>query len=136
MAHDPDFETNDARVARMGEVIALIEAWLRKCGSVEAAAAILDRHGVPNFKAFTVDDILHDPHAREAGWLQDLPLPPSVSDASVCPAVFGVADYSAGGIRLERAPELGEHGIEILMRCGLTREEAEAYEAGLLPDNR
>lgn len=131
LAHDPEYETNDARCRHMDEIIGIIEDWLHTCGSVDAAAEILTQYGVPNIKAYTVDDILHDRHAIEQGWLQELPLPPSVTTAKTCPAVCGYADYSEADIRLERAPDLGEHSIEILTRCGLTQAEAEAYEAGL-----
>lgn len=131
LAHDPEYETNDARCRHMDEIIGIIEDWLHSCGSVDAAAEILTQYGVPNIKAYTVDDILHDQHAIDQGWLRELPLPPSVTTAKTCPAVCGYADYSEADIRLERAPDLGEHSIEILTRCGMTPAEAEAYEASL-----
>ena len=112
----------------MDDITALIEGWLNTCGSVETAASILTEHGVPNIKAYTVEDILHDQHAIEQGWLRDLPLPPSVTTADACPAIYGFADYSDAEIRFDRAPDLGEHSLEILTRCGLSPAEAEAYE--------
>lgn len=131
LAHDPEYETNDARCRHMDEIISIIENWLHSCGSVDAAAEILTQYGVPNIKAYTVDDILHDRHAIDQGWLRELPLPPSVTTAETCPAICGFADYSEADIRLERAPDLGEHSIEILTRCGMTPADAEAYEASL-----
>lgn len=128
LAHDPEYETNDARCRHMDDITALIEGWLNTCGSVETAASILMEHGVPNIKAYTVEDILHDQHAIEQGWLRDLPLPPSVTTADACPAIYGFADYSDAEIRFDRAPDLGEHSLEILTRCGLSPAEAEACE--------
>ena len=59
---------------------------------------------------------------------RDLPLPPSVTTADACPAIYGFADYSDAEIRFDRAPDLGEHSLEILTRCGLSPADAEAYE--------
>jgi len=130
LANDPRFQTNDARCQRINEVIEIIEGWLNSFDKIEEAAALLDAQGIPNIKAYTSEDILKDEHARSQGWIKDLPLPEFMGPYT-CPTMTGVADFSAADIQYKPAPYLGEHSIEILMRCGMTEEEAIAYEASL-----
>lgn len=124
LAQDPRYMTNDARCQRSAEVISLIESWLGTFDSPEAAEKVLTANGVPNIKVYTVDDILNDVHARDQGWIREIPLPPSASDVGTCPGAFGFADYSDAEILLSRAHDLGEDNIEVLTRFGMTREGA------------
>lgn len=130
LMEDPRFRTNDQRCLHQEEVNTMIEQWLASMGTIERAVARLDAFGVPNIKVYTVEDILNDEHANACGWIREFPLPPSMHDTAVtCPGAFGTADFSQGEQTLSRAPELGEHTVEILMQCGMTQQQALECEA-------
>lgn len=109
LIQDPRFQTNDQRCVHQDEVISLIDHWLNSMENIDQAAVRLDEFGVPNIKAYTVEDILNDPHANICGWIRDFPLPRSMHGvAESCPGIFGTAEFSKAETVLRRAPELGE----------------------------
>ena len=124
LAGDPRYITNDVRVAHKQEVISIIEDWLGSFATMEEAVERLNKFGVPNMKAYTVDDILSDEHALSQGWIRDIPTPESVKTADSLPGMLGYADFSEGELVLRPAPDLGQHNMEILTGCGLSYEEA------------
>ena len=123
LAKDPRFITNDKRCENQEEVTEIIESWLKSFDRIDDAVQILNEYGVANHKAYTVYDILKDPHARSQGWIKDLPLLHSQADQTA-PAMIGSADFSEGEYVLRRAPEFGEHTEELLRRYGMSSEEA------------
>lgn len=130
LREDPRFQTNDRRCVHQEEVTALIEQWLDSMGTIDRAVERLEAFGVPNIKAYTVEDILKDPHANACGWIRQFPLPPSMHDAArTLPGIWGASEFSEGETVLSRAPELGEHTVELLTQCGFSRQEAEACYA-------
>lgn len=125
---DPKFITNDARVRNSKEVISVIEDWLKSLPDVYEAARRLDAAGVPNCKLYTMDDLLNDPQVEAGGWLQDVPVCKGVTSIKSRKVPVGLANFSEGTIRVERAPALGEHTIEIFKKYGLSEEKAVALE--------
>lgn len=126
---DPRFITNDARVRNSGEVISIIEEWLKSLDSVYTAAALLDKAGIPNCKLNTMDDLLNDPQVNACGWIKDVPVCSGVTATPSRKTPVGLANFSEGELQLFKAPTLGEHSAEVFMDYGLTREEAEALTA-------
>lgn len=126
LAADPRFITNDKRVENQSQVTQIIESWLASFDRIEDAAARLDAYGVPNLKAYDTDDILDDPHAQSQGWIREIPLLPSQGGVTA-PMMVGSADYSEGELRLDRAPEFGEHTEELLRRYGMSAQDAAEY---------
>ncbi len=126
---DPKFITNDVRVKNKNEVISIIEEWLRSLPSVYDAADLLDQAGIPNCKLYTMDDLLHDPQVEAGGWLKDVPVCKGVTSIKTRKVPVGLADFSEGIIRAERAPALGEHSIEIFQQYGMSKDEAIALES-------
>ena len=124
LAEDPRYITNAVRVHNKDEVIKLVEDWLQSYDTIDEAIELLNKYGVPNIKAFDVEDILSDDHALSQGWIRDFPTPASVKSADSVPGIFGYADFSEGEIELRAAPDLGEHNMEVLTGCGLSEEEA------------
>lgn len=124
LADDPQYITNDVRVHNKDKVIKLIEDWLQSFDTIDEAIERLNECGVPNIKAFDVDDILNDDHALSQGWIRNFPTPKSVTSADSVPGIFGYADFSEGETDLKAAPDLGENNLEVLMSCGLSEEEA------------
>ena len=61
LIEDPNYRTNDARCAHVGEIVALIEAWLGTFEHVSDACALLDQAGVPVSKINSPDELYHDP---------------------------------------------------------------------------
>jgi formyl-CoA transferase len=125
---DPKFMTNDARVRNSKEVIAIIEDWLKSLPDVYEAAKLLEAAGIPNCKLYNMDDLLHDPQVAAGGWLQDVPVSKDVTSVKSRKVPVGLANFSEGTIRVERAPALGEHTIEIFKKYGMSEEEAIALE--------
>lgn len=66
---DPRYASNEARVARMDEVDALVEDWTRRHDRDQVFAAAR-RHGVPTAPVRDLDEVVHDPHMHERGMLQ------------------------------------------------------------------
>jgi crotonobetainyl-CoA:carnitine CoA-transferase CaiB-like acyl-CoA transferase len=125
---DPKFMTNDARVRNSKEVIAIIEDWLKSLPDVYEAAKLLEAAGIPNCKLYNMDDLLHDPQVAAGGWLQDVPVSKDVTSVKSRKVPVGLANFSEGTIRVERAPALGEHTIEIFKKYGMSEEDAIALE--------
>lgn len=69
LARDPRFLTNDARVAHMGELDAIIAAWVGRYPAMEAEA-LLERADVPACRIHTVADCAEDPHFRARGMIR------------------------------------------------------------------
>ena len=93
------------------------------------AAKLLDAAGIPNCKLYTMDDLLNDPQVAAGGWLKDVPVCKGVTSIESRKVPVGLANFSEGTTRVERAPALGEHTIEIFKQYGLSEEEAVALES-------
>lgn len=121
LMEDSRFVTNDNRVRNAPEVIAAIENWLDGLGSVEEAAGILNRFGVPNTKVNSMDDILHDPHVMEEKWIREIPVHQSITSIKGLLAPVGIAEFSDAETVTRCAPALGEH-TEEFFRHGQTAD--------------
>lgn len=125
---DPRYRTNADRCAHSGEVITLVEDWLKGFDRIDDACALLDQAGVPAAKIKSPDEVYLDPHARACGWIRDIPTPDGIAPAEL-PGGVGLVEFSGGSYRLGRAPKLGEHNISVLTRFGFAEAEVQQWEA-------
>lgn len=126
---DPRYVTNDKRVENQKEVIEIVTQWLETFDDISDAAKILTELGIPNCKLYTMEDIYDDPHANECGWLREIPVPDGIKSFTTFKSKMGTAEYYGAELLVQKAPNLGQHSIELLMECGYTAEEAEALES-------
>ncbi|MBI4694120.1 MAG: CoA transferase [Gammaproteobacteria bacterium] len=108
---DPGWATDQVRLAKVDEVVGMIEAWLMKFPDIDSAIATLDGHGVPCAPILSVEQTLTHPHFIERGTVRtvhdrlagDIQIPGMPIKGSTYPANN---DYVA--------PLLGEHNAEVL----------------------
>jgi len=129
MAENPDFATVSLRARNMKAVYAEIENWLNGFNSIESAIEILDAHGVANCKVQSLEDLEKDLHALECGWIREIPTPDSVKSRPYQLATVGIADFSEFDLRIEKAPDLGQHNYKVLGEIGLSKDEVDQLEA-------
>ncbi|MBI5616816.1 MAG: CoA transferase [Gammaproteobacteria bacterium] len=108
---DPGWATDQVRLAKVDEVVGMIEAWLMTFPDIDSAIATLDGHGVPCAPILSVEQTLTHPHFIERGTVRtvhdrlagDIQIPGMPIKGSTYPANN---DYVA--------PLLGEHNAEVL----------------------
>lgn len=122
----PDYASNPARVARMDEVDALVEAWTSSLTTKELFAQAKARR-IPCAPVRDVWQVMSDPHLHERGmleWVENPRLGRIVQHNS--PLGFP----GAAGVPTRPAPELGEHAREVLGGIlGLDAERIDALAA-------
>lgn len=128
MAENPDYATVPLRSKHVKEIYGEIESWLQSFASMQEAIAILSAHGVANCKVNSLEDLEHDEHALAAGWIREIPTPDSVTSRPTQLATVGIADFSGYNLRLEKAPDLGQHNFKVLEEIGMREEEILALE--------
>lgn len=129
LSEDPRYITNAERCKHIGEIVELVEGWLKSFDDIETACEMLDKAGVPAAKIKPPDEIPRDPHVKSCGWLQSIPTPTGIHTADAILGAIGLADYSRGEYEIGPAPALGEHNEEVLTRFGMTRAEVRQCEA-------
>jgi Predicted acyl-CoA transferases/carnitine dehydratase len=115
MAQDPGLAHNDGRVARVEEIDGAIEAWTLAQPDIDAMLEQLKQADVPSGRIYSIREIASDPHyhARQA-----ITRVRAASGIEVdMPAIFPKLSETPGGIQA-RAPRLGEHTDDILMKAG------------------
>lgn len=97
----------------------LVGAWTATM-SAQDATEHLQRAGVPSAPAYGVEELMVDPHARERGVVVDLDhhligfVPVYGSPLHAEPAIAAVTT---------RAPDLGEHTLDVLFELGFDEEQ-------------
>lgn len=128
LARDPRFTDNTARLSHLGELVAVIEGWIRAQASDDAAIATLKEHHVPVAPILSVAEALRHPHLRQRGTVR-----------TVHDRILGELDVPGFALRFSefpdtldlQAPLLGEHNAEILTQwLGYTTEEVQELERG------
>jgi crotonobetainyl-CoA:carnitine CoA-transferase CaiB-like acyl-CoA transferase len=125
------FATDAARLERQGEVVALIEQWLKTFPDVDSAIALLESHGVPCAPILSVEETVTHPHFVARGTVRTINDP--VAGAFQIPGMpVKTSGYPAENDYV--APCLGEHNGEVLKGIlGKSDAEVEALtEAGVL----
>lgn len=124
---NPLFTTASGRAANRDKIVPALAAWTG-ARPAKAAAAQLQRHGVPAGHMARVSDFLSDPYLLARGFIGTLPWP----GGGELPAFTREAGIdNIAGPRLETAPVQGEHTRAVMREwAGLPHEEIERLIAG------
>uniref|UniRef100_UPI00157725E8 CaiB/BaiF CoA transferase family protein n=1 Tax=Sphingomonas bacterium TaxID=1895847 RepID=UPI00157725E8 len=107
----PEFTGNQARVANVVALDALIGTWTRKY-SADALIALLTEADIPSSRVYTAADIATDPQYRERAMVRAVPDPAfggEVLQAGIVPHVV----ETPGAVRWP-GPAIGAHNEEVL----------------------
>ncbi len=115
------WQTDAERRARLDEVIALIEGWLRTFPDVDSAIAKLEAHGVPCAPILSIEETVNHPHLVQRGTVRDVN-DPVAGEFKIPGMPIRTSDYPHDADYV--APTLGEHNGEVLREL-LGRDEAE-----------
>jgi formyl-CoA transferase len=106
---DPRFADNAARVAHRGEVDALVGAWTRTLGKMEIFAIAKERR-IPLAPVREVDEVMHDRHMHERGFLAEIE---HDEIGRVTVPTSPLRFHGADAVPLAPSPKLGQHNSEI-----------------------
>lgn len=126
---DPRYIDNKRRCDNMKSLNSSIEEWIRSFDDISEVEKLLSAEGIPNSKVYTHKDVNEDPHFNECGWIVDIPVQKGVTTTKTKRAVGSPFSFSSCKPVFGRAPALGEHNQEIMMKLGYTKEEADALSA-------
>ncbi len=127
MIDHPDWKDDSVRVPRRDQLTAIIEEWLAKFPSVDAAIEKMKEHDVPCAPVLSVAETTENPHIRSRGTVRTVDDP-----------LHGKVDIPGMPIRWKNhpnniemtAPTLGQHNEEILReRLGKSDAEIAALRA-------
>jgi len=119
LAEDPDFATPEARLERLDEVWAIVEAWTSEHGKSEVLEK-LNGIDVPCGPILDMKDLINDEGLVARGMIVDVEHPErGVFKTVGCPLVL-----SDSPVTVKTSPLLGEHSEEILKEVmGYGKEE-------------
>jgi CoA:oxalate CoA-transferase len=124
---DPRFRDNAARVAHREETDALIAGWTQTLGKYEVFA-IAKRHRIPLAPVREVDEVMHDRHMHERGFLAE------IDHDEIGPVVVPTSPlrfHGADRVPVQPSPKLGQHNAEIYGGwLGLSADEIADLERG------
>lgn len=131
IANDPEFGTNDGRVAHLDEIDAAITAWTRERSSTEVVTH-LNTHGVPSGPIYNSADIVQDPQFRARQAIVDVEIPESGRTLSM-QGIVPKFSATPGSIRWT-GPALGSSNDEIYKGLlGLEERELDAlHQEGVI----
>jgi crotonobetainyl-CoA:carnitine CoA-transferase CaiB-like acyl-CoA transferase len=110
LADDPRFRDNDARMANVEALEALIAAWTATLSAAQLLDA-LQAIGVPSAKLARVSDLVENPQLAHRGQILAMEHP----KAGTVPMQGFSVQFGESPMRLERAPPtLGQHTEEVL----------------------
>ncbi|MGR8921854.1 MAG: CaiB/BaiF CoA transferase family protein, partial [Gammaproteobacteria bacterium] len=119
--------TDAERLARLDEMIGLIEGWLGSFPGVDEAIAMLEAHGVPCAPILSIEQTVNHPHFRARGTVRTVD-DPVAGKFDIPGHPVKTSDYPdhPGYV----APTLGQHNGEILgSLLGRSDEDIAALEA-------
>src|SRR5258708_5503764 len=106
---DPRFADNAARVAHRAETDAAISAWTSTLGKMEVFA-VAKRYRIPLAPVREVDEVMHDRHMHERGFLAEIE---HDEIGRVTVPTSPLRFHGADNVPLEPSPKLGQHNAEI-----------------------
>jgi crotonobetainyl-CoA:carnitine CoA-transferase CaiB-like acyl-CoA transferase len=106
---DPRFANNAARVKHRAETDALITGWTQTRGKMEVFA-VAKRHRIPLAPVRDTDEVMHDPHMHERGFLEDI-VHDELGPVTVPNTPLRV--HGADPVAALPSPKLGQHNDEI-----------------------
>jgi formyl-CoA transferase len=118
---DPDFATADARLPRLPEVFAAVEAWTLTKTKFEAMN-LLNEHDIPCGPILSMEELAHEPSLRKTGTVVEVEHPTRGKYLTVGNPI----KLSDSPSEVKRSPLLGEHTEEVLAELGYQPEEVSA----------
>jgi formyl-CoA transferase len=118
---DPDFATPDARLPRLTEIFAAVEAWTVTKTKFEAMN-LLNEHDIPCGPILSMEELAHEPSLRKTGTVVEVDHPTRGKYLTVGNPI----KLSDSPTEVKRSPLLGEHTDEVLAELGFKAEEVSA----------
>jgi CoA:oxalate CoA-transferase len=106
---EPRFRDNAARVAHRAEVDALVGDWTKTLGKMEIFAIAKERR-IPVAPVREVDEVMHDRHMHERGFLAEIE---HDEIGRVTLPTSPLRFHGADKVPLAPSPKLGQHNAEI-----------------------
>ena len=121
---DPDYATAEARLPRLKEVFAAIEAWTSTKTKFEAME-LLNEHDIPCGPILSMEELAVEPSLRATGTIVEVDHPTRGKYLSVGNPI----KMSDSLTEVTRSPLLGEHTDEVLSELGYAAAEVAALRA-------
>jgi formyl-CoA transferase len=118
---DPDYATPNARLPRLREVFATVEAWTMTKTKFEAMAE-LNQHDSPCGPILSMEELAAEPSLRATGTIVEVDHPQRGKYLTVGNPI----KMSDSPTEVRRSPLLGEHTQEVLTELGLSESEIRA----------
>jgi formyl-CoA transferase len=119
---DPDFATPNARLPRLKEVFAAIEAWTVTKTKFEAMK-LLNEHDIPCGPILSMKELAEEPSLRETGTIVEVDHPKRGKYLTVGNPI----KLSDSPTVVRRSPLLGEHTDEVLVELGYSNQDIEGF---------
>src|SRR5216117_1152871 len=121
---DPDYATPDARLPRLMQVFATVEAWTMTKTKFEAMAE-LNQHDIPCGPILSMEELAAEPSLRATGTIVEVDHPKRGKYLTVGNPI----KMSDSLTEVMRSPLLGEHTQEVLTELGLSDSEIRTLRA-------
>jgi formyl-CoA transferase len=121
---DPNFATPDARLPRLTEVFAAVEAWTVTKTKFEAMA-LLNEHDIPCGPILSMEELANEPSLRKTGTIVEVDHPRRGKYLTVGNPI----KLSDSPTEVKRSPLLGEHTDEVLAELGYGAADVAALRA-------
>ncbi len=115
---DPNFATPNARLPRLTEVFAAVEAWTVTKTKFEAMD-LLNEHDIPCGPILSMEELAHEPALRKTGTIVEVDHPKRGKYLTVGNPI----KMSDSPTDVTRSPLLGEHTDEVLAELGFAPTE-------------
>ena len=121
---DPNFATPEARLPRLTEVFATVEAWTVTKTKFEAMA-LLNEHDIPCGPILSMEELANEPSLRKTGTIVEVDHPKRGKYLTVGNPI----KMSDSPTEVKRSPLLGEHTDEVLRELGYPDADVAALRA-------
>jgi formyl-CoA transferase len=121
---NPNYATPDARLPRLTEVFATVEAWTLTKTKFEAMA-LLNEHDIPCGPILSMHELANEPSLRKTGTVVEVDHPQRGKYLTVGNPI----KMSDSPTEVKRSPLLGEHTEEVLAELGYAAGEVAALRS-------